>query len=151
MARSHQLCNLAIKNCLTSCAIPGETPYSLVHKSKPNLAQAHDFGGILYAHFKVRGKLEAQADEAMFVGIDEESKGYWIYWSEKRCVSIECNVTFMLMTITVAVNDLDVGELVHESTPQAVQPAAPPVQTPLPVPPVTPPRPSQPLPQLTAP
>ena len=55
------------------------------------------------------------------------------------------------MTITVAADDLDVGELVHENTPQVIQPATPPVQTPLPVLPVTPPRPSQPLPQPTVP
>ena len=55
------------------------------------------------------------------------------------------------MTITVAADHLDVGESVHESTPQVVQSATPPVQTPPPVLPVTPPRPSQPLPQLTAP
>ena len=91
-------------------------PYSLVHKSKPNLAQAHEFGRKLYIHSTVGGKLEARANETIFVRIDEESKGYCVYWPEKRHVSIEHNVTFAPMTITVAADNLDVGESVHEHT-----------------------------------
>ena len=58
-------------------------PYSLVHKSKPNLSQAHEFGGKLYVHSTVGGKLEAQADKAIVVEVDEESTGYCVYWPEK--------------------------------------------------------------------
>ena len=106
-----------LKNRLPSCAIPGENPYSLVHKSKPNLAQAHEFGGKLYVHSTTGGKLEAQAHEAIFVGIDDKSKGYWVYWPEKRRVSIECNVTFAPMSITITADDLDVGESLPVNTP----------------------------------
>ena len=72
-----------LKNRLPSHAIPGETPYSLVYKTTPNLSQAHEFGGKLYVHSTTGGKLVARADEAIFVGIDTESKGYRVYWPEK--------------------------------------------------------------------
>jgi hypothetical protein len=29
-----------------------------------------------------------------FVGYDSESKGYRIYWPEKRSILVECNVVF---------------------------------------------------------
>ena len=48
-----------LKNRLPSRAIPGETPYSIIHKTKPNLAQAHEFGGRVYVHSNAGGKLEA--------------------------------------------------------------------------------------------
>ena len=139
-----------LKNRLPSRAIPGETPYSLVHKTKPNLSRAREFGGKLYVHSTAGGKLEARAEEAVFVGIDEESKGYRVYWPEKRRVSIERNVTFVPMTTNIETDGLDVGESVPVSTPQNIQPTLPSDQAP-PDPPVTPLRPSQPLPQPTTP
>jgi hypothetical protein len=54
----------------------------LVLGSKPNLAQAHEFG-------------------AVFVGIDVERKGYWVYWPMKRRVSVQQNVTFVPSTVVV--------------------------------------------------
>ena len=47
----------------------------------------------------IAGKLDSQAQTGQFVGYDSESKGYRIYWPNKRLVSVECNVVF---------NDLDV-------------------------------------------
>jgi len=40
------------------------------------------------------GKLKARADEGQFVGFDEESKGYCIYWPSKKRVSIEWDMYF---------------------------------------------------------
>jgi hypothetical protein len=59
------------------------------------------------------GKLEAKAEKATFVGVDQESKGYRIWWAAKRKVSIERNVTFLPMgPVTVRlIDNPDVGEL----------------------------------------
>jgi hypothetical protein len=73
----------------------GKTPYELINKSKPNLVLAHEFGTLVYVHVTTGGKLEAKAEEATFVGVDQESKGYRIWWAGKRKVSIERNVTFL--------------------------------------------------------
>jgi hypothetical protein len=65
-------------------ATPGKTLYELVNKSKPNLALAHKFGIPVYVHVTTGGKLEAKVEEAIFLGVDQESKGYCIWWAEKR-------------------------------------------------------------------
>jgi len=70
-----------LKNRLLSQAIPRYTPYELINKLKPNLAQAHEFGAKVYVHLQDMGKLEAKAEEAVFVGVDDQSKGYRIYWA----------------------------------------------------------------------
>jgi hypothetical protein len=81
-------------------------PYELVNKSKPNLVLAHEFGTPVYVHVTTGGKLEAKAEEAIFVGVDQESKGYCIWWAGKRKVSIEWNVTFPPMgPVTVRLID----------------------------------------------
>ncbi|OAX33268.1 hypothetical protein K503DRAFT_673760, partial [Rhizopogon vinicolor AM-OR11-026] len=58
----------------------GHTPYDLIHGRHANISRAHEFGTQIYVHMKDAGKLEARAEEACFVGIDEESKGYRVYW-----------------------------------------------------------------------
>jgi hypothetical protein len=65
------------------------------------------------SHVTTSGKLEAKAEEATFVRVDQESKGYHIWWVGKRKVSIEWNVTFPPMgpaTVRL-IDNLDVGEL----------------------------------------
>jgi hypothetical protein len=148
-----------LKNRLPLCATPGKMPYELVNKSKPNLALAHKFGTLVCVHVTTGGKLEAKAEEANFVGVDQESKGYRIWWAEQQRVSIERNVTFPPMgPVTVRlVDNLDVGELGMLDVPAA--PAVPgtpqnvvqPVKQSPPPTPTTPPRSPIPLPPPTAP
>ena len=61
---------------------------------KPNLTGIQHFGAAAYVKLKNAGKLEKRASKARFVGYDNESKGYQIYWPEKHAVSIERNVVF---------------------------------------------------------
>jgi hypothetical protein len=100
-----------LKNCLPLRTTPGKTPYELVNKSKPNLALAHEFGTLVYVHITIGGKLEANTEEATFVGVDQESKGHHIWWVGKWKVSIERNVTFPPMgPVTLRlIDNLDVG------------------------------------------
>jgi hypothetical protein len=67
---------------------------------------------LVYVHVATGGKLEVKAEEATFVGVDQESKGYRI-WAGKPKVSIEQNVTFPPMgPVTVRlIDNPDVGEL----------------------------------------
>jgi hypothetical protein len=136
-----------LKNRLPSRAIPGHTPHELIHGCKPNLAQAHEFGAKIYVHLQDAGKLEARAEEAVYVGVDDQSKGYRIYWPGKRRVSVERNVTFVPRTVIVNADILDEGESeasaempstsdnVQHVTPTSQAPKTPPQTTqPLPVP-----------------
>jgi hypothetical protein len=102
-----------LKNCLPSRATLGKTPYEPVNKSKPNLVLAHNFGTPVYVHVTTGGKLEAKMEEATFVGVDQESKGYCIWWAGKQTVSIEQNVTFPPMgpVMVRLIDNPDVGEL----------------------------------------
>jgi hypothetical protein len=146
-----------LKNCLPSHSTPGKTPYELVNKSKPNLALAHEFP--VYVHVITGGKLEARAEEATFVRVDQESKGYCIWWAGKQKVSIERNVTFPPMgPITVRlIDNPDIGELGIIDVPAApTVPGTPqsnvqPVKHPPPLMPTTSLRSPTPLPPPAAP
>jgi hypothetical protein len=83
-----------LTNRLPSRAIPDQTPYGLMHGTKPDLSLAREFGAPCFVHVGDAGKLDARAEEAIFVGIDAESKVYQVYWAGKRKVSVERNVTF---------------------------------------------------------
>jgi len=108
-----------LKNRFPSRATPDNTPYSLVYHSAPSMAQAHEFGCKVYVHHTDVGKLEARAEEALFVGIDDKSKAYRIYWPERRRVSAERNVIFAQTTELVADSILDEGESMATSVPSA--------------------------------
>jgi transposase InsO family protein len=143
-----------LKNRLPSHATPDKTPYELVNKSKPNLALAHEFGTLVYVHITTGGKLEAKAEEATFVGVDQESKGYRIWWAAKQKVFIEQNVTFPPMgPVTVRlIDNPDVGELgiidtlTVPAVPETPQSDVQPIKQPPPPMPTTPPRSNIPLP-----
>jgi hypothetical protein len=135
-----------LRNRLPSRATPGHTPYDLVHGRRPDVSPAHEFGIKIYVHTNDAGKLEARAEEACFVGVDEESKGYRVYWPTRRRISVERNVSFVPSTVTVA-NDVPVeGELSSGRNNGAQHVVPPPVK-----PPSTPPNASQTLPIPTAP
>jgi hypothetical protein len=74
---------------------------------------AHEFSTLVYVHVTTGGKLEAKAEEATFVRVDQESEGYHIWWAGKRKVFIERNVTFPPMGPTTVrlIDNPDIGEL----------------------------------------
>jgi hypothetical protein len=90
-----------LENWLPSRAIPDYPPYELVLGSKPNLAQAHEFGARDLIHVLEGSKLIPRTGEAGFVGKDVESKGYWVYWLLKRRVSVQQNVPLVPSTVVV--------------------------------------------------
>jgi hypothetical protein len=102
-----------LKNHLPSRAIPGHTPYDLIQQRKPDLSMAHEFGSTVYVLQQNAGKLEPKAEEALFVGVDNESKAYRVYWPTKHRVSVERNMTFAPPSVVVARDVLDEGESAH--------------------------------------
>ena len=75
-------------------ALKGKTPYKMGNKRKPNLGGIQEFGATAYTKDLTAGKLDARAKKGHFVGYDSESKGYRIYWPEKRSITVERNVVF---------------------------------------------------------
>jgi len=83
-----------IQNRSASRALKNKTPYEMKFKKKPNLAGIQEFGAAAYVKDLTAGKLDARAQVGRFVGYDSESKGFRIYWPNKRSVSVERNVVF---------------------------------------------------------
>jgi hypothetical protein len=132
-----------LRNHLPSRATPGHTPYDLVHGRCPDLSQAHEFGPRVYVQVLDARKLEARVEEAIFVGVDDQSKGYRVYWPGKHRISVERNISFVPTTVTVAADVPVEGEKVTPtpvptSNAQHVSPTTPStlpkVQQPLPIP-----------------
>src|SRR6266511_580296 len=59
---------------------------------KPDLTGLLEWGLKVWVKKLNARKLQPQALEAIFVGIDDESKGYRIYWPTHRKISIERDV-----------------------------------------------------------
>ena len=85
-----------LQNCSPTRALRGKTPYEMVNGKKPYLGGIQGFGVAAYVKDLKAGKLDPRAQKGRFVGYDSESKGFRIYWPEKRTVSIERNVVFNL-------------------------------------------------------
>ena len=83
-----------LQNRSATRALNGKTPYEMVKGVKPYLGGLQEFGVAAYVKNTKAGKLDARAAKGRFVGYDSESKGYRIYWPDKRSVSIERNVVF---------------------------------------------------------
>jgi Reverse transcriptase (RNA-dependent DNA polymerase) len=83
-----------LQNWTLAWAINGKTPYKMKNKRKPNLAGIQEFGVAAYVKDLKAGKLDTQAKKGRFVGYDSKSKGYRIYWPEKRSVTVEQNIVF---------------------------------------------------------
>lgn len=93
-----------LKNHLPSRAILGHTPHKLVHGVTPDLSAAREFGASCYVHMQGGGKLDARAEEAVFVRMDAESKVYQINWPTKHKVSVERNVVFAPPSVAIDVS-----------------------------------------------
>ena len=84
-----------IRARIPSKALPGSiTPLEKATGRKPNLSRVLVFGSVVWVKVKDAGKLEPQAVEGHFVGYDEESKGYRIYYPKRRTVIVERDVFF---------------------------------------------------------
>jgi len=94
---------------IPSQALPGcTTPIEQATGQKPNLKKVLVFGAIVWVKVKNVGKLDPQAVEGLFVGYDEESKGYRVFYPKRRSVIVERDVYFDKEAV------VEVGEVVFE-------------------------------------
>jgi hypothetical protein len=72
------------------------TPYKLLNGNKPDLSGMPKWGQTIWVHDGKGSKLDAHAGEAKWVGFDHDSThAHCVYWPNKHCVSIECDITFV--------------------------------------------------------
>jgi len=92
-----------LRNHTPTRALDGKTPYEARKGKKPHLAGLQEFGVAAYVKDNNAGKLDSRARVGRFVGYDTESKGFRIYFPERRTVSIERNVVFNKDDVTVVI------------------------------------------------
>ena len=71
------------------------------HGKKPYLTGIQEFRTTAYVKDLDAGKLDLKACIGRFVGYDSKSKGYRIYWSKQKSISVEQNVVFNVNDITL--------------------------------------------------
>lgn len=75
----------------------GRTPYEKWHSRKPNLEHIHVFGSRAYVQIPEQHcrKLDQKAEELLFVGYSEETKGYRLLDKETEKIKISRDVVFL--------------------------------------------------------
>jgi hypothetical protein len=79
-------------NCTSTKAVDGKTPYKAAFGKKPDLQQVREWGDKVWVHIEGGNKLGGQVRDGCWLGVDEQSKGFRVYWPDKKTVSIEHNV-----------------------------------------------------------
>lgn len=84
-----------LHNCTPTSLLPGNTIlYQMAKGRKPDLFRVCEWGKNIYVKLQKAGKLESKVEEAKFVGINNQSKRYRIYWPGKSIVTVERDVYF---------------------------------------------------------
>ena len=94
---------------IPSCALPRCT--TLLEQAtgqKPNLKRVLVFSAVVWIKVKDAGKLDSQAVEGHFVGYDEGSKAYCLYFPKCPSIVVERDIYFDKNTI------VEVGDVVLE-------------------------------------
>ena len=60
------------------------TPYEAVTGLKPNISSMHKFGSPCFAYVTQHKKLDARAEQCVFVGHDRESPAYLVYYPDEN-------------------------------------------------------------------
>ena len=84
-----------LKNCTWTCALGDTTPFKILTKRKPDLANLHPWGCCVRVHDTSGRKLDGRSKIGRWMGFDEETgDGHRIYWAEKRLITVERSIKF---------------------------------------------------------
>jgi hypothetical protein len=61
---------------------------------KPNLKGVCEWGEKVYVRIEGGTKLGGRVTEGKWLGMDDKSKGAWIYWPDSKTVTVECNIYY---------------------------------------------------------
>jgi hypothetical protein len=78
-----------LMNRMSTKAVDGMTPYKAAFGKKPDLQHVREWGEKVWVHIEGGNKLGRHVKEGRWLGIDEQSKGFCIYWPDKRTVTTE--------------------------------------------------------------
>jgi hypothetical protein len=78
-----------------TCALGDTTPFEILMKKKPNLANLHPWGCHVRVHDTGGNKLDGRSKIGRWIKFDEETgDGHCIYWADKRSITVERSVKF---------------------------------------------------------
>ena len=84
-----------LKNRISTRALPDKkTPYKMLNRRKPNLANLREWGEVVWVHTTEGNKLEGRAKTRRWIGFDENSNGHQIYWPKRKSVTVERSIRF---------------------------------------------------------
>ena len=70
-----------LKNHTPTKVLDGDTtPYESAYGKKPDLCGVCEWGSCCWVQNELVAKSGGQVSEGVWVGVDEKSKGAWIYW-----------------------------------------------------------------------
>lgn len=81
-------------NQTTMKAIEGMTPYEAAFGKKPDLRRLREWGEKVWVHVEKGNKLGGRVCEGRWIGVEDESKGVWVYWPDTKTITIERNTYF---------------------------------------------------------
>ena len=130
-----------LKNCMSTKALNGWTPYEVVNLKPPNLQDLPEWGCKVWVHDEKTGKVGTRAKEGHWVGYDDMSNVHRIYWPDKKSVGIKRNVKFSVTYKATPYDDAvllegEDAELDEPTTlkPDNMIPPDPPTHVPAPTP-----------------
>jgi hypothetical protein len=135
-----------LMNQTTTKAIVGMTPFEAVFGQKPDLWDVCEWGEKVWVCVEKGNKLRGRVRKGRWVGIDDRTtNGFWIYWPDTRTVTVERNIHFDKMQVSMECLKGEDWEFVKLST------DAPPDSTPGPSSSKTDPPSTTPVPTSTDP
>jgi hypothetical protein len=78
-----------LKNRSSTCSLDNKTPFEMLFKKKPDLANLPVRGCRVWVHDTSGSKLDMRAKDGCWMGFDHDSNGHQIYWEDTCRVGIE--------------------------------------------------------------
>jgi hypothetical protein len=70
-------------------ALEGKTPYEALNSQKPNLRTLHEWGSRVWVRVEAGNKLGGRVRKGRWMGFDNRSKGFRVFWHESRTLTVE--------------------------------------------------------------
>ena len=81
-------------NRTTTKAVEGMTSYEAAFGKKPNLKGLRVWGERVWVRIEGGNKLGGRVWEGHWLGVNEQSKGIWVYWPDTRTIMVKRNTYF---------------------------------------------------------
>ncbi|KIJ38701.1 hypothetical protein M422DRAFT_143340, partial [Sphaerobolus stellatus SS14] len=122
------------------------TPYEAAFSTKPNLSGVREWGEKCYVRVEGGNKLGGRVREGRWLGIDERSKGFRIYWADTKAVTTERNVYYDRSAMPPSRLEGEDWEFIEAKSNSPAVPNNPQSQDPVSIPSTDIPIPSTPIP-----